>query len=229
MTTQVTRLPNQPVTLPWDRCHLHSDQNLRPRESQSSGDFEHALLAEDTRCSLLLVDMGEGPPAWYELVQIGVGIAASIVAIVAFGIARFTARNAQELARVQTFVSLRNAFLPMYRELGSDPQSPSRSRISAQDSKAYWQHVFDEWFVSKHLAPKTYGALWDDFFAGVTAVGMRDPDIRRSFEEMSLVKGRFGKYTEEFLSAIQPIYGQVSSEMLAQSSESAAEVGDSNT
>jgi hypothetical protein len=85
---------------------------------------------------------------------------------------------------------------------------------SAQDSKTYWQHVFDEWFVAKHLAPKTYGPLWDDFFAGVTAVGMRDEDIRRAFEEMSAVKGRFGRYTEQFVATIQPIYDVVSLEMV---------------
>lgn len=133
-----------------------------------------------------------------------VGIGALIVSGFALLISRRADARAKFAARTQIYLTLRSRFLEIYERLPPSYQDPSWRPTSQAEKAAanrYWQHAFDEWYITKHLDPALLGSLWNDFFAGALRSGLRRDGLRFYFSEIRHSRAQndsnWGKFAAE--------------------------------
>lgn len=141
--------------------------------------------------------------SWIALAQVLTGIASMVTAVIALRVAIGTSRRSREALKVQTYLQLRSEFIDIYRELGQlDATKPASDTEQAR--QAYWHHVWDEWYITKKLAPAEFSPLWNEFFAKAVDSGYRQGPLKATFEELaSKEDSGFGAYAKELIAEVR--------------------------
>jgi hypothetical protein len=133
-----------------------------------------------------------------ELVAAASGGISAITALIAVVVAVRNDRRSREVARAVVFLSLRDGFREIYRELGDlqggdDPDAPLK--LARQ---SYWHHAFNEWYVPQ-LAPREFGDLWRGFFLKTVLSGYGHPPLRQALDDLMADRTKgFGAYAGDF-------------------------------
>ena len=142
---------------------------------------------------------------WAAALSAASAVVSSLIAFVAVLIAVRNERRSREVVKSQIYLSLREGFLGIYKELGDLEEKGAvqdvRLRLVRQ---AYWHHAFDEWYVSHSLAPRELRDLWDQFFKTAARAGYAHASLQRTLEELTADKSAgFGAYASEFILALK--------------------------
>jgi hypothetical protein len=140
---------------------------------------------------------------WTNLVSALAAVFSATTAATAIFFTYRSERRSREVTKAQVYLTLRQNFIDIYRELGdleggADPEA--QLRLARQ---AYWHHAFNEWYVSR-LAPRELGDLWPSFFRAANASGFRHPALRETFDRMSANPDvGFGSYAKDFIEEVR--------------------------
>jgi len=140
-----------------------------------------------------------------DVVAAASGGLSALTALVAVLIAVRSDRRSREVARATIFLSLREGFRDIYRELGDleggdDPEA--QLKLVRQ---SYWHHAFDEWYVPQ-LAPREFGDLWRTFFRKTVRSGYGHAALRTALESMMADPSKgFAAYAGEFADEVRRI------------------------
>lgn len=140
---------------------------------------------------------------WSNLVSALAAVFSATTAATAIVFTYRSERRSREVTKAQVYLTLRQTFIDIYRELGdleggADPEA--QLRLARQ---AYWHHAFNEWYVSR-LAPRELGDLWPSFFRAANASGFRHPALRDTFDRMAADPDvGFGSYAKDFITEVR--------------------------
>ena len=137
-------------------------------------------------------------PGWAAAVSAVAGGFSAITAITAVFIALRSERRSHLIIKAQIFLTLRQEFLEIYRELG-DLEGPGSADAALDLARqAYWHHAYNEWYLSK-MAPNELGGLWENFFRRAVESGYAHPPLKEALEKMLANKSAgFGAYAQDF-------------------------------
>jgi hypothetical protein len=109
-------------------------------------------------------------------------------------------RRSREVVKVQTYLSLRQGFLDIYRDLEGLDDPESHTAVNSVAAQAYWHHVWDEWYIAKKLSPEGFSELWDNFFEKAVVSGYRHNALKAVLEELASKEDvGFGAYARSLI------------------------------
>jgi hypothetical protein len=129
--------------------------------------------------------------------------ASFFVAACAFWLSWRSDIRGRAAARSQLYLELRTRFLKILEDLPPEYQKPDWTASDPKHREAairYWQHAFDEWYLTTQLHEKLMRPLWDKFFRRMVRAGLGHSGLRKTLIEMmkdaELLKGWRGFFQE---------------------------------
>lgn len=137
---------------------------------------------------------------WTDTLAAISGGLSALTAFIAVVIAIRSERRSREVLKAQMYLSLREGFMNIFRELG-DLTGRSEEDVHLRMARqAYWHHAFDEWYISQ-LAPRELGDMWDSFFRRAVQSGYAHAPLKKTLDELAEDKSSgFGAYAQGFIS-----------------------------
>jgi hypothetical protein len=130
-------------------------------------------------------------------------IVAVIIAILAEWRSREAEKRGAELLTAEIYVTLRTGFIDIFEKLGDLGQGSASTLQERLAREAYWHHAYDEWFISRRLAPHALPELWDVFRDKVRSGGAH-PALAQSLSElMKDPEAGFGAYAGDFIEELE--------------------------
>ncbi len=161
-----------------------------------------------------------------ELATLFTGVASTVTAVVALVLARRTDLRSREALKVQTYLQLRSEFLKIYPDLGQldDPEPKTNEQGLAR--AAYWHHAWDEWYITKKLAPSEFGVLWDDFFVSAARGGISHAALRTAFTKLKSDKeSGFRVYASDLIEEVQRLEREAAASASSDGAQGASRTG----
>ena len=157
-------------------------------------------------------------------------------------------KSAKDVAAAQLFLDLRKSYEEVLGDLPAEVHMPDwdprdtkdadaaaerRKGESLQKVQAYWTIAFTEWFATQELRSAkgkiplltkrkgSFSFLWEGFYRGAIAGGLRNEPLRRVLCEMlyGYPGSTFSGYRETFAKAIDSLYTQRYNEPLREGVE----------
>ncbi len=139
--------------------------------------------------------------SWTDEASVITAVASTLVALAALWLALRSDRRSRQALKVQTYLQLRTRFLELYPQLG-DLDSADAETLPAR--KAYWHHVWDEYYVANKLAPDEFRPLWDEFFRTAMLTGLAHPSIRNALDLLVLDRSAgFAAYAQDLVDEVR--------------------------
>jgi hypothetical protein len=148
------------------------------------------------------------PVTWVDVITVATGFFATMTAVIGLVVALRSDRRSREALRVQTYLQLRTRFLDIYRELGRLEDAGDEGSEARLTRQAYWHHAWDEWYITKELAPREFATLWDDFFSKAMAPSAGHPGLWAALEQLaSNPRAGFGAYARDLIKEVRTMKG----------------------
>ena len=136
---------------------------------------------------------------WPAVLSAASGAFSAIAALAAVFIAIRNERRSREITKAQMYLTLREGFLSIYKELGELEDAQDANARLRRAREAYWHHAYDEWRLSR-MAPRELGDLWNEFFRRAVQSGYTHSPLRRTFDDLrGNEKAGFGLYAKDFI------------------------------
>lgn len=146
----------------------------------------------------------DGETSWVDAATVITAIASTLTAVVALIVAISSDRRSREALKVQTYLQLRAGFLEIYRQLGELDAAESEGIDVKLTREAYWHHAWDEFYVTKRLAPLEFLSLWDDFFRLAIKSGLGHTALMRALDDLADKKEvGFGAYAQDLVAEVK--------------------------
>lgn len=142
-------------------------------------------------------------PSWIDMASVIAAIFSTLTAIIALWVAVRSDRRSRDALKVQTYLQLRNQFIDIYRNSGSLDESDSPAVEVRQAREAYWHHTWDEFFITRRLAPREFSMLWDQFFKSAIESGLDHPAMVKAFDDLASKRAGFGAYAQDLIAEIR--------------------------
>ena len=87
---------------------------------------------------------------------------ALVIAVLAYVVSKRADDRIKVVAKTQVYLALRSRFLEVLEQLPpsyADPDWEPRTAEEVASATRYWQHTFDEWYVSRKLDPALHAML----------------------------------------------------------------------
>jgi hypothetical protein len=143
--------------------------------------------------------------------QVWIAAASLIVSIAAIYLSIRSNHRAEVTTRAQIFLSLRTRFLEVLQALPDNYADPDWS-ASTPDDKAvairYWQHTFDEWYITNKLNRSLMFDLWQSFYSKSILDGMKHAGLKKTLLTMVQQGSSFPKHFPEFEKELHRIWSQ---------------------
>jgi hypothetical protein len=137
--------------------------------------------------------------SWIDFLAAISGGLSALTALIAVVIAIRSERRSREVLKAQMYLTLRQGFHDIYRELGDLTGRSEEDTDLRMARQAYWHHAFDEWYISQ-LAPRELGDMWNAFFKRATLSGWAHPALKATLDELAKDRSSgFGAYAQPFI------------------------------
>ncbi len=118
-----------------------------------------------------------------KIIEISVAIASSFVASAAFVVTIYINKAVRRRERAKLYLDLKVKFAEIYKNL---PIIYKKDTLPDDEEdvvklNAYWQHCFDEWYVTTILGGRYEKHLWDNYFSGAIVRALRHGALREAF------------------------------------------------
>ena len=128
--------------------------------------------------------------------------------------------RSQVTARAQTYKELRNEFSEIKEKLPDWYRDNDISKYLPYDSdssvwrpiEVYWQHSFDEWFITQKVDKQVLGRLWSLYYQDTIRKALEIKSLRLSISQITHLKSEFGPYNDEFREVLNTIWRKNSPE-----------------
>lgn len=112
--------------------------------------------------------------------------------------------------RVYLYLELKKKFAEIYRDF---PVSFTEDAIPKNEEErlilyGYWQHCFDEWYVTNKIGGRHEKQLWNEYFEPVVLRSLRHGALREAFIYSYEVEKNHNEARLEFYERIAGIYSQ---------------------
>jgi len=122
--------------------------------------------------------------------------------------------RSQVAARAQVFIEFRRKFIGIKENLPSwyAEKNIAKCPPYKYDSsdwrpiEVYWQHSFDEWFISQKLDEKVLGRLWRLFYRDAIGNALKIIPLRFAISKISHSQTEFGAYSKEFREVLDSVW-----------------------
>lgn len=128
--------------------------------------------------------------------------------------------RSQVAARAQTFKELRSEFARIKEKLPSWYAGEDFSENNPYDFdssewrpiEVYWQHSFDEWFITQKVDKQALGRLWSLYYEDTIGKALEIKALRLSISQITHLKSEFGPYNDEYREVLNSIWRKNSPE-----------------
>jgi hypothetical protein len=148
---------------------------------------------------------------WTDLVAVVISSVALVFAILAHRRAINAERRLLAQAKTQAFLTFRDRFQQIKRDLPprwSDPTwLPRPGTDEWRRIELYWQNAFDEWFVPTRLDKEHLQDLWPLFFESAVKSALDNRPLR--YVAWALYEqGEFAQYKRDFAEVLERLWGR---------------------